>query len=244
MKTSESKNLSAARAEAIQYSLKGAATSLYQVGADSFIISCCPVERGVLIGTWLNGNSVPSNPLCGGDSVILPGSRYDVHETEKTPAQKAWETRRANAGLKAEPDKTPSAHLFNAREFKVVCLREVPLPDDLALCHVPSKAADFWNHIIATSPTHKPDVESFYILILNTRRKVTGYHLVSNGTLDTILVHPREVFRPAIVANAAAIILMHNHPSGESSALEPCDKNAVAHATLYTIAQWARERVK
>jgi len=35
------------------------------------------------------------------------------------------------------------------------------------------------------------------------------------GTLDTLLVHPREVFRAAIVASAAAIVLMHNHPSGE-----------------------------
>jgi len=39
--------------------------------------------------------------------------------------------------------------------------------------------------------------------------------LISTGTLDTLLVHAREVFRPAIVAAASAIIIMHNHPSGE-----------------------------
>jgi DNA repair protein RadC len=51
--------------------------------------------------------------------------------------------------------------------------------------------------------------------MLNTRRKVKGFQLISIGTLDTILVHPREVFRGAIIAAAAAVVLMHNHPSGE-----------------------------
>ncbi|HMJ90339.1 MAG TPA: JAB domain-containing protein, partial [Candidatus Acidoferrum sp.] len=43
---------------------------------------------------------------------------------------------------------------------------------------------------------------------------------ISDGTLDTILVHPREVFRSAITANAAAIILVHNHPSGDPTPSE------------------------
>ena len=44
--------------------------------------------------------------------------------------------------------------------------------------------------------------------------------LVAHGTLDTILVHPREVFRAAITANAAVIVLAHNHPSGEATPSE------------------------
>lgn len=52
-------------------------------------------------------------------------------------------------------------------------------------------------------------------LILNTRRRVKGHYFVSVGTLDTILVHPREVFRLAILTAAAALVVMHNHPSGE-----------------------------
>jgi DNA repair protein RadC len=44
---------------------------------------------------------------------------------------------------------------------------------------------------------------------------VIGYYEVSRGTLDSTLVHPREVFKAAILANAAAIILTHNHPSGD-----------------------------
>jgi DNA repair protein RadC len=53
------------------------------------------------------------------------------------------------------------------------------------------------------------------VLVLNTRRRIKGHHLVSIGTMDTLLVHPREVFRLAITTSASAIALMHNHPSGE-----------------------------
>ena len=57
-------------------------------------------------------------------------------------------------------------------------------------------------------------VETLIVVLLNTRRKLIKYVRVADGTLDTILVHPREVFRPAIAANAAAIVLVHCHQSG------------------------------
>jgi DNA repair protein RadC len=64
-------------------------------------------------------------------------------------------------------------------------------------------------------------VETFQILLLNTRRRLIGEPVkISDGTLDTILVHAREVFKPAIAANAAAIVLMHNHPSGDPTPSE------------------------
>jgi DNA repair protein RadC len=59
------------------------------------------------------------------------------------------------------------------------------------------------------------EVETFKVLLVNTRRRLIRMEKVSDGTLDTILVHPREVFRSAISSNAAAIILAHNHPSGD-----------------------------
>ena len=51
--------------------------------------------------------------------------------------------------------------------------------------------------------------------MLNTRRRVKGHYLVSVGTMDTVLVHPREVFRLALITSAASVVLMHNHPSGD-----------------------------
>lgn len=58
-------------------------------------------------------------------------------------------------------------------------------------------------------------VEVVGILCLTTRLGVICYHEVSRGTLNMALVHPRETFRAAILANAAAIVVGHNHPSGD-----------------------------
>ena len=57
--------------------------------------------------------------------------------------------------------------------------------------------------------------EEFHIICLGTKNQVIDTHQVSIGTLDSSLVHPREVFRPAIKDSASSIILVHNHPSGD-----------------------------
>lgn len=57
--------------------------------------------------------------------------------------------------------------------------------------------------------------EEFRVLLLNTQHAVLREVVVTRGTLDGSLVHPREVFRAAIVEGAAAVILLHNHPSGD-----------------------------
>ena len=64
------------------------------------------------------------------------------------------------------------------------------------------------------------NVESFQVVLLNARKKLIRTEKISQGLLDTILVHPREVFRAAISANAAAIVLVHNHPSGDPTPSE------------------------
>src|SRR3954468_12323863 len=64
------------------------------------------------------------------------------------------------------------------------------------------------------------EVEHFQVVLLNTRRRLIAIEKVSQGTLDTILVHPREVFKSAISSNAAAIVLAHNHPSGDPTPSE------------------------
>ena len=57
--------------------------------------------------------------------------------------------------------------------------------------------------------------EVFIVLCLNTKNRLIQRHLVSLGTLNSSLVHPREVFRPAIQDGAASIVVAHNHPSGD-----------------------------
>lgn len=105
-------------------------------------------------------------------------------------------------------------------EFKVTALRECPTPDALALCDTPDKAADYWRLHVENHPYFNPECECLAVLLLNTRRRVIGHQIVSIGTQDMILVHPREVFRLAVVAAANGIVVMHNHPSGESAPSE------------------------
>ena len=58
-------------------------------------------------------------------------------------------------------------------------------------------------------------MERFGIVSLSTKHRVLRTEIVSTGTLDASLVHPREVFRMAATHRAAAIVLFHNHPSGD-----------------------------
>ncbi len=59
--------------------------------------------------------------------------------------------------------------------------------------------------------------EAFTVLCLNTRNRLIAGGMISIGIADTTLVHPREVFRKAIEVGAAAIVMAHNHPSGDST---------------------------
>jgi DNA repair protein RadC len=57
--------------------------------------------------------------------------------------------------------------------------------------------------------------EEFHALLLNSRHRVIREVLITRGLLDSALIHPREVFRPAVSEGAAGVILVHNHPSGD-----------------------------
>jgi DNA repair protein RadC len=61
------------------------------------------------------------------------------------------------------------------------------------------------------------DREQFCVVLLNTKNEAIGLNIVSTGAVSYAHVHPREVLKPAILANAAAMILCHNHPSGDVS---------------------------
>ena len=61
----------------------------------------------------------------------------------------------------------------------------------------------------------KSDRENFVVLHLDARNQLNSMEIVSIGSLNASLVHPREVWKGAILANAASIILAHNHPSGD-----------------------------
>lgn len=58
------------------------------------------------------------------------------------------------------------------------------------------------------------DREVFLVMCLDSSHKINSINIVSIGTLDFTIIHPREIFKPAILSNAGAIIIAHNHPSG------------------------------
>jgi DNA repair protein RadC len=71
--------------------------------------------------------------------------------------------------------------------------------------------------------------EEFHVVCLDTRNQVLGTHRISIGILDRSLIHPREVFRPAIKDAAKAVLLIHNHPSGDPT---PSDDDLILTSRL------------
>lgn len=76
----------------------------------------------------------------------------------------------------------------------------------------PAAAAVITNQVLFMN--YEPQ-EVFAVLLLDTKNKVNMVAEISRGTLDKVQVHPREVFKAAVLANANAIICVHNHPSGD-----------------------------
>jgi hypothetical protein len=107
----------------------------------------------------------------------------------------------------------PSPQAKTPAEFKVVRLRECPV--NSPQIETPPQVVDFWRKHVVTAPWFKAEKECLCVFLLNTRCKLLGFELVGLGTNDTVLMHPREVLRPATVQNAKAIIIAHNHPTGE-----------------------------
>src|ERR1017187_4909878 len=129
--------------------------------------------------------------------------KNQIQVKEKAPANANQLTSIAKGALA----KSASDRMAKLGEFRILTLRETPAYGN---AENPEHSADYWRKNIDTDPRHNPDVESLVCLVLNTRREILGHFLVATGLLDTLLGHPREVFRPAIVANAAAIVVMHN----------------------------------
>ena len=95
---------------------------------------------------------------------------------------------------------TEAAYVLNALPTPALVRRAIRGPDDVAA-------------VCADLKGRKR--EHFVVLLLNARHEVTGRSVVSVGSLNASIVHPREVFLPAVVASCAAVVMVHNHPSGD-----------------------------
>jgi DNA repair protein RadC len=75
----------------------------------------------------------------------------------------------------------------------------------------PAKVIEYMKDLNEAYPFN----EVFYVILLNTKTKPMGRVQITSGTLNSALVHPREVFRAAVLGGAHSIICLHNHPSGD-----------------------------
>lgn len=99
---------------------------------------------------------------------------------------------------------------YNVGRLRIAIVREGTDTYRSPRVESPAAAADLF---IKTAPDDAR--EHFRVLFLTARHIPIGVHTVSIGCLTASLVHPREVFRPAILAGSAAIVISHNHPSGD-----------------------------
>lgn len=84
----------------------------------------------------------------------------------------------------------------------------------------PDKIVEYFRTDVITDERWSPEVENLIVVSLSVRRRIIGHFHVTTGLLDTTIAHPREVFRGAIMLNAAAVVLIHNHPSGDRTPSE------------------------
>jgi DNA repair protein RadC len=106
---------------------------------------------------------------------------------------------------------TPSCRRYRRVAVTYTVAREQP-PAAWPRLSSPEAAAEFARELLAA---HDDDREHFWVVFLNSQNGYTGHHLVSTGSLSAAIVHPREVFGPALREGAAHLVLVHNHPSGD-----------------------------
>ena len=101
------------------------------------------------------------------------------------------------------------------RRFVASVVREDPVPS--SPLDAPDAVLAFWREVIARQPDHEPDKESLAVILLTVRLRPFAWHRVSVGTLGETTAHPREVLRPVLIGAAGGFLLVHNHPSGETT---------------------------
>ena len=112
------------------------------------------------------------------------------------------------------PDSNPTATKFISA-YRVMLVRDQDLPFEAGALSNSREAQTIIRKLIETCG--QSDREQFCVVLLNNKNEVIGLNIVSTGAVSYAHVHPREVLKPAILANATAMILCHNHPSADVS---------------------------
>jgi len=115
--------------------------------------------------------------------------------------------------LDTTQDATKPARPYSVPVYRVSLVRETSIPMEYPVLRTSRDSAQLFRCHLGEDA----DREHFMVAMLDTKNRVIGINTVSIGSLSASVVTPRETFKAAIVANAGAIILCHNHPSGDTT---------------------------
>lgn len=87
--------------------------------------------------------------------------------------------------------------------------------EEQTICNTAPIAYNFWQNIVTKSSWYDAEKEQVIVLTLNRKNRIIAFNLVSLGSAIDCTIRPREIFRPIIVAGGTALVVMHNHPSGD-----------------------------
>lgn len=143
------------------------------------------------------------------ESVTFAGSGLDVGQkgATRTKSAKNASGKGAEASKVSRSGRALKKHFkYLVPQYRLILIKEpgvkpTPITDPISFHHFVQPLAHY-------------SEEHFIAFHLDVKFQVIGYHEVSKGTLSASLVHPREVFKAALLSNAYAIIVAHNHPSG------------------------------
>ena len=105
-----------------------------------------------------------------------------------------------------------SSTWYKIPDYKVMLVKDSNVPSDKKRISSPVDVVSMFESYLQGA-----DREHFCIAMLDRKGNLLGLNTVSVGSLSSSVVHPREVFKPAIVIGASSIILCHNHPSGDTT---------------------------
>jgi len=111
-----------------------------------------------------------------------------------------------------EIQEKPRQHYESMQVVRIALVKERPLLYEGQRLTAPNQIRAAFQELLGDA-----DREYFLAFMLDGKNRISSCNVVSVGSLNQAIVHPREVFKAAILSNAAAIIVAHNHPSGDTS---------------------------
>jgi DNA repair protein RadC len=137
------------------------------------------------------------------------------HPDPARQLRQAEEAAAARAALDQAQSRLFVGDSYRVAEIRPTTLREAAVPFDVRRMLSPEACVEFFNLTVRTHPFFDPEKECVIALLLNRKGALRAWHFATLGTANACLIHPREILRVALVANASAFVLMHSHPSGD-----------------------------